>query len=175
VKYNVRLNEKEHWVELEPAGAGWQVLVDGQAAHIDCAELSPGAYSILTEGRSREVAVDRDGDLFRVRTGGATYEMTVLDEVRARTRRPERARAAAGPVQLKAPMPGLIVAIKVAAGDVVDAGQPLVVMEAMKMQNELPAPGAGRVEKIHVQVGQSVESGGALVTLAPPEGAEKPS
>jgi biotin carboxyl carrier protein len=174
MKYSVRIGEKERWVELHPEGAGWRVLVDGKEEFIDCAELSSGAYSILTGGHSREVAVDRDGDQFRVRSGGATYEMTVLDEVRARTRRPERARVAAGPMQLKAPMPGLIVAIKVAVGDVVDGSGALVVMEAMKMQNELAAPGAGKVEKIHVQVGQSVEGGAVLVTLAPPAAPDQP-
>ena len=96
-----------------------------------------------------------------------TYETTVMDEVHARTRRPERA-TASGPAQLKAPMPGLVVALKAAVGDMVEVGQALVVMEAMKMQNELAAPGSGRVEKVHVVIGQSVESGQALVTLAAP-------
>jgi len=174
VRYSVRLDGKERWVELTPSGSGWLAVLDGQEAHLDCAEMGPGAYSILTEGRSREVAVDRDGDLFRVRIGGATYEMTVLDEVRARTRRPERTGARRGPAQVTAPMPGLIVALKAAAGDAVEAGQPLVVMEAMKMQNELAAPGPGRVERIHVQVGQSVEGGAVLVTLAPPTAPAEP-
>ncbi|MBI5837111.1 MAG: biotin/lipoyl-binding protein [Candidatus Eisenbacteria bacterium] len=172
MKYSVRIGEKERWVEFIPAGSGWKVLLDGVESYIDCAELSAGAYSILTEGRSREVAVDREGDLFRVRFGGATHEMTVLDEVRARTRRPERKKAVTGPVALKAPMPGLIVAVKVAAGDEVQEGQALVVMEAMKMQNELGAPAPGKVDKIHVQVGQSVDGGASLITLAPPVPAE---
>jgi biotin carboxyl carrier protein len=174
MKYSVRMGEKERWVELIPEGSGWRIRVDGEEEFIDCAELSSGAYSILTGGRSREVAVDRDGDQFLVRLGGATYEMTVLDEVRARTRRPERARVASGPMQLKAPMPGLIVAIKVAVGDVVDGTRPLVVMEAMKMQNELPGPGPGKVDQVHVRVGQSVEGGAVLVTLVPPAAPERP-
>lgn len=165
MKYSVKIGEHEHWVEVLPDGSNWNILVDGEPAVIDAAEIAPGAYSVLTDGRSREVAVDRDGDQFQVRLGGATYEMTVMDEVRARTRRPERA-AVSGPAQLRAPMPGLVVAIKVAVGDVVEAGQALVVMEAMKMQNELASPGKGRVENVHVEIGQSVESGQVLVTLA---------
>ena len=167
MKYNVKIGDHEHWVEVLPDGSNWKILVDGEPAVIDAAEIAPGAYSFLTDGRSREVAVDRNGDQFRVRLGGATYEMTVMDEVHARTRRPERA-TASGPAQLKAPMPGLVVALKAAVGDMVEVGQALVVMEAMKMQNELAAPGSGRVEKVHVVIGQSVESGQALVTLAAP-------
>jgi biotin carboxyl carrier protein len=147
------------------------VLVDGRGALLDAAEISPGAYSILSDGRSREVAVDRQGDQFQVRLGGASYDLTVMDEVRARTRRPERERAARGPQQLRAPMPGLVVAIKVAVGDVVAVGAPLLVLEAMKMQNELSAPVAGRIEKIHAEKGAAVEGGAALVTIVPPEAA----
>jgi biotin carboxyl carrier protein len=102
-----------------------------------------------------------------VRLGGAAYELSVLDEVRARTRRPERAAAAGGAAALRAPMPGLIVEIKAAVGDRLAAGQPLVVMEAMKMQNELASPGEGVVEQLHVSPGQTVESGQILITLAP--------
>jgi biotin carboxyl carrier protein len=167
MKFSVRYGEKEHWVELLADGSLWRAIVDGEEAGLDAAELAPGAYSILTDGRSREVAVSRDGDNFVVRLGGAAYEMTVLDEVRARTRRPERALGAGGPATLRAPMPGLVVEIKAAVGDRLEAGQPLVVMEAMKMQNELGSPGTGKVEKIHVKIGQSVESGQVLVTLGP--------
>jgi len=167
MKYKVRIQDREHWVEVEPEGAGWRVLVDGNPAYLDAVELSPGAYSILTDGRSREVAVDQDGDTTRVRLGGATYEMTVLDEVRARTQRPERKALHTGPATLKAPMPGLVVDLRVKEGDVVAEGAALIIMEAMKMQNELASPGSGRVDKVHVTKGQSVESGQVLLTLAP--------
>jgi len=168
MRYSVRYGQREHWVDVDPEGSQWKIRVDGEEALIDAAELSPGAYSILTNGRSREIAVDRDGDDFKVRLGGATYEMVVLDEVRARTRRPERAAAISGPVQLRAPMPGLVVALKVAVGDEVEKGKPLIVIEAMKMQNELGSPAAGKIEKIHVKPGDSVENSQPLVTVAPP-------
>ena len=169
MKYQVRIGDRQHWVDVEPEGSGWRVSVDGSAAYLDAAELAPGAYSLLTNGRSREVAVDREGDALRVRLGGATYEMTVLDEVRARTQRPERKGLRSGPATLKAPMPGLVVDLRVKEGDVVAEGAALVIMEAMKMQNELASPAAGRVDKVHVSKGQSVESGQVLLTLAPME------
>ncbi len=167
MKYIVRYGEREHVVEVLPEDGAWNIVVDGRAARVDSAELAPGAYSILADGRSREVAVEREGDQFRVRLGGDTLELTVLDEVRARTRRPERAAVARGPVSLKAPMPGLVVELKIAPGQAVKQGQPVIVIEAMKMQNELVAPADGTVEKIHVDARQSVEANQPLITFAP--------
>jgi hypothetical protein len=73
VKYCVRYGDREHWVELIAEGAAWRVIVDGEESRLDAAEVAPGAYSILTDGRSREVAVSREGDRFTVRLGGAAY------------------------------------------------------------------------------------------------------
>jgi len=70
---------------------------------------------------------------------------------------------------VRAPMPGLVVRIEVAEGQQVDAGAGLVVVEAMKMENELRAPRPGMVQTVHVAVGQAVEKGASLVTLASPE------
>src|SRR2546421_744162 len=82
---------------------------------------------------------------------------------------PERRRSRAGPAVVRAPMPGLVVRVEVADGQRVEAGAGLVVVEAMKMENELRAPRAGVVQTVHVAVGQAVEKGMPLVTVASPE------
>ena len=174
MKFSVRIGARERWVEVLPDGAAWRILLDGADSAIDAAELAPGVYSVLASGRSREVAVERERELTRVRIQGAVYEMTVLDEVRARAFRAPRPGAAHGPATLRAPMPGLVVALKARAGEEVREGQPLLVIEAMKMQNELAAPAAGKVETIHVEPGQSVEGGQVLVTLSPAAPGETP-
>jgi pyruvate carboxylase subunit B len=97
---------------------------------------------------------------------GHRFEVEALDE-RTRAIRDLSAASAAssGPAPLVAPMPGLIVRVAVAEGDEVRAGQPLVVMEAMKMENELRSPAAGRVRSVVAQVGAAVEKGALLVEL----------
>jgi len=97
---------------------------------------------------------------------GYNYDVEALDE-RTRTIRDLTAEAAGptGPKPLVAPMPGLIVRVLVSAGDEVQAGQGLIVMEAMKMENELRSNGAGRVKRIVVTPGAAVEKGATLVEL----------
>jgi pyruvate carboxylase subunit B len=98
--------------------------------------------------------------------GGFRYDVEALDE---RTRVIRELSAAAtrptGPAPLIAPMPGLIVRVYVQLGDDVQAGQPLVSMEAMKMENELRAPAAGRVRAVHAVQGAAVEKGTVLVEM----------
>jgi pyruvate carboxylase subunit B len=97
---------------------------------------------------------------------GRRYEAEALDE-RTRAIRDMTARSgqAAGPAPLVAPMPGLVVRVSVAPGDEVQAGQGLVVMEAMKMENELRAPAAGRVARVLAEPGTAVEKGTVLVEI----------
>jgi 3-methylcrotonyl-CoA carboxylase alpha subunit len=92
-----------------------------------------------------------------------------LDELTAAAA--EQRAAAAGASELRTPMPGLVVEVKVAVGDRVQLGQALVVLEAMKMQNELAAAGDGVVVEIRCSKGQSVESGALLVRLEPEQAA----
>jgi len=97
---------------------------------------------------------------------GHTYEVEALDE-RTRTIRDltAAAKGPSGPVPLIAPMPGLIVRVEAKPGDVVSPGQPLIVMEAMKMENELRAPSAGTVKAVRAAAGDTVEKGAVLVEL----------
>jgi pyruvate carboxylase subunit B len=100
---------------------------------------------------------------------GFRYDVDALDErSRAIQDQATATSASRGPSPLVAPMPGLIVRVTVAVGDAVEAGAGLVVMEAMKMENELRTPAAGRVRVIHAVAGKAVEKGAVLVELDPP-------
>lgn len=156
-------------LDVEVQVEGDRLVLDTGTERIaaDVAPLPDGeSYSLLVDGRSYEVAVEEDGAALRVRLGGRIFRAAVRSPLEKVLREVHRAGEAAGST-LAAPMPGLVVALKVAPGDAVAAGQGLVVMEAMKMQNELSAEADGVVREVHVAVGQSVEAGQPLVALDP--------
>jgi biotin carboxyl carrier protein len=155
-------------VQVEQEGSRFTVTLDGARHVLDAAEIEPGRWSLLfdAERHSHEVLV-RAGQsgAATVIVDGATVPIRVLDP---RTRRAGGASAgdgANGPVRVTAPMPGKIVRVLVAPGDTVAARQGLVVVEAMKMENELRAPRAGTVRDVRAREGASVEAGALLLTI----------
>ena len=165
MKYVVALNGRRVAVDVRPGA----VTVDGRELGASLAEVERTPVRLVTIGDRvhRVVVRRREGrGRYLLWLDGFTYDVEALDE-RTRTIRDLSAAAAGppGPVPLVAPMPGLVVRVKVQAGDSVEAGQGLVVMEAMKMENELRAPGAGRVKTVLVQPGSAVEKGAVLVEL----------
>ncbi len=139
------------------------VVEVGDTKHVvDVKKLEGDFYSILAEHRSYEVSVARDGDSYTVRRGAAAVKVVLTDAGR-------RARAAGkvaeGPETVSTAMPGRVVRILVREGDTVEAGQGVVVVEAMKMENEIACAKAGKVVSIPVSEGQSVEGGAGLVVV----------
>jgi len=165
MKYFVRVDGEEHEVVLDGEG----VHLDGEdvVARVDDVDGTP--VRMVTVGDDVHRVVVRRGasrGLYTIWLDGFRFEVEALDE-RARAIR-ELAGASAeasGPAPLKAPMPGLIVRVNVQVGDAVQAGQGLVVMEAMKMENELRAQAAGKVRSIVVSPGTAVEKGALLIEL----------
>jgi len=152
-------------------GGAVSFVLDKQAGEADWAEVALGVYSIVIGGHSYEAQVmpqfeptARNHDRRVVRVGLRHYDVFVHDP----RRRCGAASLAApdGPQEVVAPMPGKIVKILVARRQEVAVGAGLLVIEAMKMQNELRAPRAGRVEEIYVEEGKGVETGTRLVRLA---------
>jgi acetyl/propionyl-CoA carboxylase alpha subunit len=165
VRYVVSVRGRRVAVEVRPGA----VTVDGRELRASIADVEGTPVRLVTIGDCvhRVVVRKREGrGHYLLWLDGFTYEVEALDE-RTRTIR-DLAAAAAGPpgtAPLVAPMPGLIVRVSVQPGDVVAAGQGLVVMEAMKMENELRAPGAGRVKAVLTKPGSAVEKGAVLVEL----------
>ena len=174
MKYFVRVAGREIAVDVD----GARVVVDGVAgdAHLAAVPGTP-LHHLILGGRSWTVAAHAlegvGGAHCVLGTRGERFDAEVVDErtrqIQARAGR--HAPAPAGGV-VRAQMPGLVVRIEVSEGQRVDAGARLVVVEAMKMENELRAPHAGVVAQVHVAVGAPVEKGAILVTLGPGEGAE---
>jgi biotin carboxyl carrier protein len=164
MKYIVDVGDQRVEVDLDEEG----VLVDGVRVQAHLAEVEGTPVRLLTVGSAvHRVAVRRDGrGRYALWLGGYRYDVEALDERTRAIRDLTVAAAAAGPAPLVAPMPGLIVRVNVRPGEQVQAGQGLVVMEAMKMENELRATSAGTVKAVHAQPGSAVEKGAVLVELA---------
>ena len=165
MKYIVQVNEERVEVALDGEG----VHVDGEDVRAALAEIEGTPVRLLTIGDQVHRVVVRRGQgrgRYTLWMGGHRYEVEALDE-RTRTIRDLSSASSGpkGPAPLVAPMPGLIVRVSVQPGDTVSAGQGLVVMEAMKMENELRAPAAGTVRAIHAVPGKAVEKGTVLVEL----------
>jgi biotin carboxyl carrier protein len=165
VKYVVDVAGRTVEIELD----GDVVRVDGEAVHARLAELPDTPIVLLTVGSEvHRVAVARGATRgkYSLSLDGRRYAVEALDErTRAIRELSEATAAPAGPAPLVAPMPGLIVRVNVAPGDSVRAGQGLIVMEAMKMENELRASAAGVVKAVHATPGTAVERGTILVEL----------
>jgi biotin carboxyl carrier protein len=158
-------NPKTRSVELVREGGRRSLTLDGRSIEADAVEVAAGTYSILFGGKSFEVRVQPAVDGVRVHTGGAEFSARVLDPRAWRGKR-GGVLEAEGRQQVTAPMPGKVVRLLVKAGDAVEAGQGLLVVEAMKMQNEIRAPKTGKVERLLVAEGQAVNAGEVLAVVA---------
>lgn len=163
MKYEVCISGKTHLVELKRQAGGWQASIERESGiTADVAEITPNVFSVLLSGHSHEIYVTPSpGGKLQLQTGGMEFLAEVIDPRSWRGRRHSGAEAE-GRQQITAPMPGKVVRLLVRAGDAVEAGQGLLVVEAMKMQNEIRSPKSGRVERVLVAEGQAVNAGDAL-------------
>jgi biotin carboxyl carrier protein len=164
--YHVTIGGRTLAVEIEADG----VTVDGTAlGSADLVQLAGTPVKhLLLANRSVTLVAQRDDEAWLLHVDGWPVRAEVVDE-RTRAIRALTGHAAGpqGPKPVRAPMPGMIVRAEVVAGDVVRAGQGVIVMEAMKMENELRAEADGVVARVLVQPGQAVEKGAILVELEP--------
>jgi biotin carboxyl carrier protein len=166
MKWIVRNAGGAQEVEVERAVDGFVVSVDGRRLAVDLIPINGAEASLrfVEDGRSYHVTYHREpGRRWRVAVGVREFEYEVLTPVEAIEA--IAAEGARGPSRIVAPIPGKVVAVKVAVGDAVDAGQSVVVLEAMKMENELTAEQPGTVTAVHITPGATVESGALLVEL----------
>ncbi len=164
MKYTAIINEKTYEIEI---GANNAVIINGEPHNADFRNIEGTTlYSLLLDNVSWEVLAERNGDEYRVLIDGELHMVEVQDE---RTRKLNKAASknagATGDVIVKAPMPGLVRAINANVGDAVAAKQGIVILEAMKMENELRVPRAGTVKEIRVKPGDKVEQGQVLVIV----------
>lgn len=165
--YDVTIDGQVHRVELalvDPKLNTWQCSVDGSALAVDAVLLRGDELSLIIGGISYDVKREKTGQERHLWVGTARYEVEVRDPRSLQSRR-KAAGDAGGARKILAPMPGKVVRVLVKEHDSVEAGQGVVVVEAMKMQNELKSPKQGRVLKILVTSGASVNAGDLLLIV----------
>jgi len=164
VKYYVTIEGEEHEVAVD----GSTVSFDGESTEAHLAEVEGAPIRLLTIGERVHRVVLRRGagrGAYTLFVDGWRFEVDALDERSRAIREASAATGPKGPAPLVAPMPGLIVRVHVQPGDRVDAGQGIVVMEAMKMENELRAAAPGTVKAVHATPGTAVDKGAVLVEM----------
>jgi biotin carboxyl carrier protein len=163
MRYFVTVEGRAFEIDL---GAG-QPVIEGRSVAADLESIAGSSLRhLLIDGRSVLVSIEEgeDAGSWCVRVGGRRYDIEVLDErARAIREMTGASHSARGPRPVRAPMPGLVVRLEVEVGESVAAGQGIVIVEAMKMENELKADAAGIVSRIHTQPGHVVEKGTILV------------
>ena len=168
--FDIEINGHARTISIERAAADrYRVIVNGRAQLIDASRVGSFGLSLLFDG------ADRSSREVQVSPGSTPGEMLIGIDGKSVTvvvngRRTGRAAAeggahARGEQAVVAPMPGRVVRLLVASGDEVNARQPIVVVEAMKMENELRSPKAGRVKEVVVKAGESVEAGRVLAVI----------
>ncbi len=165
MKYIARVADHEYTVDV---GNENTVTINGHTYKVEMQSIGgQQIYSLLLGDHSYEVFVNRNEASYDVLVAGERHEVSVEDEY---TRRLSgmggAARGPKGDAQVKAPMPGLVVAVRAKEGDQVKNGQGLLILEAMKMENELRAPWSGTIKSIKVSAGQKVEQGQLLMVIA---------
>ena len=164
MKYRVEVEGRTFEVEIRPDGTVW---VNGRPMQVDVEGLEGPFLSLLVDHRSYEGCVETDGEEYRVVVEGRTYQArleaphTALPEVG----RPSRVEGTGGPAQITAPLPGVLLEMRVAEGQAVKAGTVVAVMESMKMNLELRAPQDGVVRSLCARPGQEVAQGDVLAVI----------
>jgi biotin carboxyl carrier protein len=167
MKLTAELAGTAHALELERAGVQVVATVDGRRYELEAREVEPSVYLLQASGRIYECRVREagvQGNAREVHIGQQTFQITLLDPKRLRHAAGAGTQAS-GRVGVVAAMPGKIVRVLVAQGAQVEAGDALLVVEAMKMQNELKSPKAGTVVELHAQAGATVNAGDVLAVV----------
>jgi len=164
MKYYATVDDEEFVIEVRKG----QILVNGELLEMDFQQMpGSGVTSLLINNRSLEAVVEEQEEGWQVLIQGELYQVTVDDE---RSRRLASARGILGhedgEAAIKSPMPGIIISVPVSEGDRVHKGDKVVILESMKMENELRAPRDGQVSHIKVQAGDTVEKNQVLLTIS---------
>jgi biotin carboxyl carrier protein len=164
MKYYVTIDDQTWEIEINQQG---ELCIDGACEAVDFQSISGSSiYSLLLENDSYEALVEARDDCYEVLLQGTLYRVRVQDERMRRLAHAARGFAPpSGEIAIRAPMPGLIIDVPVQEEQEVGKGEVLVILESMKMENELKAPRAGVVSQVRVESGQSVDQHETLIAI----------
>jgi biotin carboxyl carrier protein len=161
--YDVTIDGKNYRLELDRADGRWSCHVDGRAVEVDAVLAQPDVLSLRIGNQAYEVKRERVAGNLQVWVGNAPFAVEIRDPRSLRGR--ARSVDDDGPKKLTAHMPGKVVRVLVSPGTEVNAGAGIVVVEAMKMQNEIKSPKKGKIQKILVSEGAAVNAGDVLAIV----------
>ncbi|MHC4957542.1 MAG: acyl-CoA carboxylase biotin carboxyl carrier protein subunit [Planctomycetota bacterium] len=167
MRYFATIGETEYECAIDQSNGALVIAIDGREYRVDLKHIPRSKiYTLLLDGLSYEFTLEEDDGLIECAGGAGLFHVRVEDaRTHAARSKTAAARGTDGPKVVKAVMPGIVREVLAAPGDVVQAGQPLLILEAMKMQNEIRADRDGTVSKVHVAAEDTVEKGAALVDL----------
>jgi biotin carboxyl carrier protein len=170
MRYLIRIGDVTHDIEVEELAGRLHVRLDGKPVHADLQQAGhEHAYSLLLDGRSWQVFASGAVPLLRLYVDGHQVDAEVLTGAAAqalRSARTDPTTGVTGPLVIKAPMPGVVKEVRVKPKDQVEKGQSLLVLEAMKMANDVRAPRSATVHHVPVVPGQRIAKGDVLIELA---------
>jgi biotin carboxyl carrier protein len=162
--YDVSIEDTKYRLELNRTPTGWTCSLNGRPVQLDAALIRPGVLSLLIESRVYDVRRERVGSEIHLWVGNQRYAVELRD-LRSLRNLKDGAGRQQGSSKLTAPMPGKVVRLLVNEKDKVEAGQGVVVVEAMKMQNEIKSPKKGIVQRLTAAEGSSVNAGDVLAIV----------
>ncbi len=169
MKFWVKVESQEKRIDVQEIEGIYRVEVDGRVREVDCRPAGHGnALSLIIDNKSylvESAPVKAEEGRYTASVSGRRYDLEVLDERLLATRQVREIARDDGPAVIRSPMPGLIVDVRVKTGDRVKVGAAVVVLEAMKMQNEIVSDATGIVSAVKVEPGQSVESQAVLIEI----------
>ncbi|HEV2913142.1 MAG TPA: biotin/lipoyl-containing protein [Pyrinomonadaceae bacterium] len=168
MKLTAEIENEKHALDIRREGGRVKAMVDGRSYELEVREPEAGVYLLIADAAVYECRTERDRQqrhLLHVDTGNHAYAIALTDPKRLRAGGQSPSAQGDGSAQIIAPMPGKVVRVLVEQGAAVEAGQGLVVVEAMKMQNELKSPRAGRVAQLHASAGATVNAGDVLAVI----------
>jgi biotin carboxyl carrier protein len=164
VKLKAFIGDREQDLTLKIDGSRVAAEIDGRVYDLELREPQPGSYLFFLNAGVHECRVDKVQDRFEVNLHGRNYAVTIVDPKRLRSGQ-DADRHHHGMAEITAPMPGKVVRVQIEAGASVEKGAGLIVVEAMKMQNEMKSPRAGVVVSIKVKPGDTVNAGDVLAVV----------
>ena len=160
--YIIKIDNKEFKVDLKQEGKGFKVYLDGKSWVVTVASDEGSRLTLIIDDKPFDVILESDDHIF---VEGESYNVEIFDEQVGRLMKASAGRSENRELALKAAMPGLIIEMTVKEGDKVTEGQGLLIIEAMKMQNQIQTPRDGVVKTIQVKKGQTVNSGDTLIII----------
>ena len=165
--YVVDTGRNRHTVDIREVGDQFEITIEGTTHLVDAVHIAGSSVrTVIWDRRSYEANIVQEGDRFDVYLNGDRFPVEVYDELWARAKESAIDKKGQGE-EIKAPIPGAVIKLLVEPGQLVDADQPVAILEAMKMQNELTASFGGRVQEVKVAVGDTVTDGQLLIVLKP--------